>query len=376
MTDILTSNQTRAPVAIDGNAASTSAANTHLVAREVSDVAGALRVITSGETLSESEAEAVLGDIMEGAASGLQIAALLGALRMRGETVAEITGFARAMRGRMVAVRPMSTHVVDSCGTGGDSRHGISTFNVSTAAAFIASGAGAIVAKHGNRAQSSRCGSADVLEALGVKLDLSAERIAQCIDEIGIGFMFAQTHHPAMKTVAPIRRELGIRTIFNLLGPLANPAGADSQVMGVSDARWLLPIAQTLRALDTRHAIIAHSRDGLDEFSTCAPTDYIEIKHGELHQGTLDPHDLNCACALPASLQGGDAHDNATIIQQLLHDAHGPTGDLACLNASAVLVAADLARDFKEGLKLARLSVNSGAAREKLHRLIAFSNLV
>jgi anthranilate phosphoribosyltransferase len=335
----------------------------------------ALKRITNGHTLSEAEAEVAMSDIMEGSASPLQIAAMLGALRMRGETIEEITGFARAMRARALPVRTTSTQLVDTCGTGGDApKHGVATFNISTAAAFIAAGAGAVVAKHGNRAQSSKCGSADVLEALGVNLNRNSEQIAACIDAVGIGFMFAQTHHPAMKHVAPIRRELGIRTIFNLLGPLTNPAGATSQVMGVSDMRWVRPIAEVLLALGTRHAIVAHSEDGTDEFSTCAPTHYIEVKDGALHEGTLDPAQLCLACTDPSLLQGGDAQHNATIINQLLHDGEGATADIACLNAAAVLVAADHAPDFEEGLRLARASANSGAAREKLALLIAYSN--
>ncbi|HEX8833194.1 MAG TPA: anthranilate phosphoribosyltransferase, partial [Abditibacteriaceae bacterium] len=213
------------------------------------DLDAALRAITTGGTLDEKQAEAAMLDVMSGNAKPMQVAAVLGALKMRGETVAEITGFARAMRSQAVKVTSKHPNLVDTCGTGGDApTHGIATFNISTAAAFIAAGAGAIVAKHGNRAMSSKCGSADVLEALGVNINLNAEQIGRCIDEVGIGFMFAQAHHPAMKHVAPIRRELGIRTVFNLLGPLANPAGAGYQVMGVSDERWLIPIAQVLRA--------------------------------------------------------------------------------------------------------------------------------
>ena len=196
-----------------------------------------------------------------------------------------------------------------------------------------------------------------------------------CIrDRIGIGFMFAQSHHPAMKNVAPIRKELKIRTIFNLLGPLTNPAGATAQVMGVSDARWLRPIAEVLNNLGTQHAIVAHSEDGLDEFSTCAPTHYIEVRDGALREAVLNPLDFNCACANPSVLEGGDAAQNATIIQQLLHDGNGPTADIACLNAAAVLIVADVAQDFDDGLKLARASVNAGEAKEKLARLVEFTN--
>ncbi|MDF2439806.1 MAG: anthranilate phosphoribosyltransferase [Abditibacteriota bacterium] len=327
----------------------------------------ALRAVTNGASLTDVQAEATLSEIMSGSSSSLQIAALLGALRMRGETIEEIVGFARAMRTRAVKVSSSRTPLVDTCGTGGDaSVHGLSTFNVSTAAAFIAAGAGVAIAKHGNRAMSSRCGSADVLEALGVNLSLNAEQIGRCIDEVGIGFMFAQNHHPAMKHVAPIRRELGIRTIFNLLGPLANPAGAQAQVMGVSDARWIEPIAHVLASLGVERAIVAHSRDGMDEFSTCAPTDYIEVRNGQLTAKVLSPQELGCACTNPQSLAGGDAQTNATIISQLLHDGQGATADIACLNAAAALIVAGATEDFKDGLKLARASVSSGGAREKL----------
>ncbi len=336
----------------------------------------ALQAVTRGENLSEDEARATMNDIMSGETSALQIAALVGALRMRGETVAEIAGFARALRDNMIAVRTSSARTVDTCGTGGDSKHGISTFNVSTAAAFIAAGAGAKVAKHGNRAQSSRCGSADVLESLGLNLKLSPEQIARGVDEIGLGFMFAPDHHPAMRHVAPIRRELKIRTVFNLLGPLANPANAPFQVLGVSDKRWIRPIAEVLQSLGTSHAIVAHSEDGLDEFSTCAKTHYIEVKKGELRDRVLDPHELGVACAVPQLLEGGDAARNAEIINQLLFDSAGATGDIACLNAAAVLMVAEISPNIKDGLKLARASVNSGSAREKLQQLIEYSKLV
>jgi anthranilate phosphoribosyltransferase len=340
-------------------------------------ITDALKIVTSGSTLSEQQAQHAMGDLMDGSASSLQVAALLGALKMRGETVPEITGFVRAMRARAVTVHSKHEHLVDTCGTGGDTpHHGISTFNVSTAAAFIAAAAGATVAKHGNRAMSSKSGSADVLEALGVNLNLSADQIGLCIDEVGIGFMFAQNHHPAMKHAAPIRRELGIRTIFNLLGPLTNPAKAGAQVVGVSDARWLRPIAETLRALGTRHAIVAHSEDGMDEFSTCAITHYIQIKNGFFSEQTLDPQSLNCYCADPAALEGGDAQTNATIIRQLLNGGKGPTADIACLNAAAVLIAADIAPNFRMAMRLACATLAAGEARQKLDALIEFSNRV
>lgn len=339
------------------------------------NVDSALRAVTKGENLTTEQAHGTMSDIMEGTASVLQIAALIGALRMRGETVEEIAGFALAMRERAIQVPAQTEHLVDTCGTGGDSpKHGHSTFNVSTAASFIAAGAGATIAKHGNRAMSSQCGSADVLEALGVNLHIGPEQIARCIDEIGIGFMFAQAHHPAMKNVAPLRRELKIRTIFNLLGPLTNPAGAQSQVMGVSDARWLRPIAEVLHTLGTKHAIVTHSDDGLDEFSTCAPTQYVEVENGRFSEGTVLPHELGCACALPDSLKGGDAATNARIIRDLLTGVEGAPADLACLNAAAILKAANLSADFSDGLEKARAAIRTGKAIEKLDKLIEFTN--
>ncbi|HEX8552026.1 MAG TPA: anthranilate phosphoribosyltransferase [Abditibacteriaceae bacterium] len=335
----------------------------------------ALKKVTNGDFLSRDEASSVMNEIMSGEASPVVVAALVGALKMRGETVDEITGFAQSMRARAVRVETTAKYLVDTCGTGGDApSHGIATFNISTAAAIIAAAAGATVAKHGNRAMSSKCGSADVLEELGVNLKLSPERIGQCIDTVGIGFMFAQDHHPAMKHVAPIRRELGIRTIFNLLGPLVNPAMAGAQVLGVSDERWLMPIAQVLRLLGTKHAIVCHSEDGMDEFSTCAPTRFIQVKKGFLSDQSFNPLELGLSCADAKVLEGGDAQTNAAIIQQLLNDASGPTADIACLNAAAVLIAADIAPNFRLGLKLARATVNAGEAREKLARLVEFTN--
>jgi anthranilate phosphoribosyltransferase len=301
---------------------------------------------------------------------------MLGALRLRGETHRRKLRFCRChARATPFRAVPRVLNCVDPCGTGAmRPKHALRRLIFRRLRPSSQQVPGAVVAKHGNRAQSSKCGSADVLEALGVNLNLSAERIARCIDEVGIGFMFAQAHHPAMKHVASIRRELGIRTIFNLLGPLTNPAGANSQVMGVSDMRWVRPIAEVLQALGTRHAIVAHSEDGTDEFSTCAPTHYIEVKDGTLSEGVLAPSELGLACTDPNLLQGGDAQQNATIINQLLHDGDGATADIACLNAAAVLLAANMATDFEDGLKLARASANSGAAREKLALLIEYSN--
>jgi anthranilate phosphoribosyltransferase len=338
------------------------------------NVSEALKAVSHGEVLSAADAELVLGDIVEGEPSQLQVAALLGLLRGRGEEVSELTGFARGMRFRVIPVNCESSPLVDTCGTGGDApRVGAGTFNISTAASFIAAAAGARIAKHGNRAVSSKSGSADVLEALGIHLNLSPEGIARSIDEIGIGFMFAPNHHPAMKAVGSIRRELGIRTIFNLLGPLTNPAGATRQVMGVPAQKWLSPIAETLLSLGCERAFVVHSHDGLDEFSTCAPTDFLEIKEGEIIEHRLEPDFLEVGCLDASKLGGGDATQNAILIQQILHDAQGPSADIACLNAAAILLLADLAENWPDALKLARATVSSGAAREKLAELQGFT---
>ena len=338
------------------------------------NVSQALKAVSHGEILTSAQAEAVVGDIVEGAPSPLQVAALLSALRARGETANEITGWVRALHARVVPVVAQSGDLIDTCGTGGDApKRLLGTFNISTAASLVAAAAGARIAKHGNRAVSSQCGSADVLEALGVHLDLTPAAIGRCIDEIGIGFMFAPNHHPALKNVAPLRRELGIRTIFNLAAPLANPASTKRQVMGVPAAKWLRPVAQTLLELGCKRAFVAHSEDGLDEFSTCAPTHFIEVRAGELREGTFDPHDGGVACINARLLEGGDAPTNATIIQQVLHDGEGPSADIVCLNAAAILMVADIAPDFNEGIRLARATIRAGAAREKLQRLREFT---
>jgi anthranilate phosphoribosyltransferase len=348
------------------------------------NVSQALKAVCDGDFLTQDQATSVLSDIVEGDTSTLQIAALLGAMRARGETPDELTGFARGMRSRVIPVHTESTPLVDTCGTGGDaSRTGLGTFNISTAATFVAAAAGAKIAKHGNRAVSSKSGSADVLEALGIHLNLTPDAIARSIDEIGIGFMFAPNHHPAMKNVAPIRRELGIRTIFNLLGPLTNPAGASRQVMGVPHKKWIRPIAQTLQSLGCERAFVVHSRDGLDEFSTCAPTDYIEIRgNNPLVESVFTPEEYNISCLDAKALEGGSAEENAVIIQQILHDGLGPSADIVCLNAAAILIVTDVVPSnsaenlisvWPEAIKLARAAISSGAATEKIAQLRAFT---
>jgi anthranilate phosphoribosyltransferase len=340
----------------------------------------ALEKIVAGEDLSRVEAEAAMEQILAGAASDAQIAGLLTALRMKGETVDELVGFATAMRRHaplIMARGPWSADeaLVDTCGTGGD---GAGTFNVSTAAAFVVAGAGVRVAKHGNRSISSRCGSADVLEHLGVRIDLPAERVAEAIEEIGIGFLFAPAMHSATRHAMPARRELRMRTVFNLLGPLTNPAGASAQVVGVYDATLTELLARALGELGVRRAIVVHGADGLDEISIAGETYVAELRDGVVRSYTVTPEDFGLHRAPLDAIRGGDAKHNAEIIhkifgQSLLYKAHGPHREIVLANAAAALVAAGRATDFLAGVKMAAESIDSGAARDKLEALVAFS---
>jgi anthranilate phosphoribosyltransferase len=324
-----------------------------------------------GESLTEAEAQAVIGHVMDGEASEAQIAGLLVALRAKGESVAEIVGAARAMRMHAIAVAPRRTDLVDTCGTGGD---GLRTFNVSTTAGLVAAGAGAGVAKHGNRAVSSASGSADVLEALGVRLDLPAERVADCIDEVGFGFLFAPAHHPAMRHAGPVRRSLGVRTIFNVLGPLTNPVGARRQLVGVFDEALVLPIAETLRELGSERALVVHGYDGLDELSPAGPSVCADVTPEGVTVSTVDPAELGLAPSRTADLAGGDAATNAGLLRSLLDGEHGARRDAVVLNAGAALVAAGLADDLAAGLALAAAAIDDGRARLTLDRLVEFTN--
>jgi anthranilate phosphoribosyltransferase len=324
-----------------------------------------------GESLTEAEAQAVIGHVMDGDASESQIAGLLVALRMKGESVDEIVGAARAMRTHAIAVAPRRTDLVDTCGTGGD---GLRTFNVSTAAGLVAAGAGAGVAKHGNRAVSSASGSADVLEALGVRVDLPAERVAECIDEVGFGFLFAPAHHPAMRHAAPVRRSLGVRTIFNVLGPLTNPVGARRQLVGVFDEALVRPIAETLRALGCERALVVHGSDGLDELSPCNPSTCADVTPAGVTVSTIDPASLGLPRSRTADLAGGDADHNALLLRALLEGELGPRRDAVTLNAGAALVAAGRADDLATGLALAAAAIDDGRALLTLERLVEFTN--
>ena len=292
-------------------------------------------------------------------------------MRLKGETVAELVGCARAMRANAVKVVCQQSDLVDTCGTGGD---GTGTFNVSTLVALVAAGAGLTVAKHGNRSVSSQCGSADLLEALGVNIDLGPEEIARCIDTVGIGFLFAQRLHPAMKNVAVPRRELGIRTIFNVLGPLTNPASASIQLLGVYSPDWTEPLAQVLRTLGTKRALVVHGHDGLDELSTTGINKITRLSDGEISTFELDPTSLGLPLATLDDLKGGPVQENVQITMgMLIRGEKGPRRDIVLLNAAAIMVAAGKAADFNSGLAMANESLDSGQALKKLEELIRLS---
>jgi len=323
--------------------------------------------LVEGQHLSRQEAQAAMLEIMEGEMSPVLMAAFLVALRMKGETVEEITGFAEAMREKMTAVRPKARPLVDTCGTGGDR---IKTFNISTAAAFVAAGAGAAIAKHGNRAVSGVCGSADVLEALGIRLEQTPQQIADCIDEVGIGFMFAPSLHPAMKHAMPVRREMGIRTVFNLLGPLANPAGAQAQVLGVYSPALTECHAQVLRNLGSEKALVVHGLEGLDEISTTGPTQVSELADGEVRTRRISPEDFGLRKANIEDLRSGaNPQENAAMVVEVLEGKPGPRRDIVLLNAAAALIAAGKAAGFPRGLEIAAEAIDSGRARAKLEEL-------
>ncbi|QBD77789.1 anthranilate phosphoribosyltransferase [Ktedonosporobacter rubrisoli] len=336
----------------------------------------AIAHVAAGATLSQAEAEAVMEEIMTGSATASQMGAFLTALRLRpgGETVEEIAGLARVMRAkaRRVALNDRATaQAMDTCGTGGDNA---GTFNVSTAAGILAAAAGATIAKHGNRSATSRCGSADVLEALGAKIDLGPEQVARCIEEVGFGFMFAPAYHPAMKHVGPTRSEIGIRTVFNILGPLTNPAYTRYQLLGVADKSHLHKMGEVLLHLGCHHALIVHSEDGLDECSLSAPTHVCEVRQGQdLREYTITPEDAG----LPRStdrqyFQGGDPNYNAALLRELLSEyTDTPATHILCLNAGAALVANEQVASFSEGVKLARATLREGKAKRKLADFLA-----
>jgi anthranilate phosphoribosyltransferase len=319
-----------------------------------------LESLIEGKDLTETEAMSLMDEIMEGRMPPVRAGGVLTALRIKGETVAEIAGCARAMRGKALPVDTGVFRCVDTCGTGGD---GADTFNVSTAAAFVLVAAGVPVAKHGNRSVSSRCGSADVLEALGANADLPPEAVSACLRRTGMGFMFAPRYHQAMKNAMPVRRELGVRTVFNILGPLTNPAGVRRQVLGVYDERLVRPLAETLRALGHERAMVVHGLDGLDELTVAAGTRVSELmEDGSIHDYTLEPESLGIDRADPSDLRGGDASENAEIIRAVLSGWPGPCRDIVALNAAAALVVAGRADSLSSGLALAGGLLDGGDA--------------
>lgn len=326
-----------------------------------------LQKLALGETLTEGEAERALETIMEGTVPPAATAALLTAMRLRGEAVPEIVGFARAMR-RFAETVEAPEDVVDTCGTGGDAK---GTINVSTAAAFVARGAGVTVAKHGNRAATSQAGSADVLEALGADIELSPEQVSKCIAASGLGFMFARTHHPAMKFVAPVRAELPFRTIFNLLGPLTNPAGAKRQLIGVFDGAYVRPVAETLAELGAEKALVVHGTDGMDEITVTAETSVAEFRDGALKEYEISPEEFDMPRHSPDGLLGGDAHLNARILRDVFSGKErGPARDVILLNAGAAIYVADEAESLREGVLKAEKSLENEAATGALEDFV------
>jgi anthranilate phosphoribosyltransferase len=327
--------------------------------------------LLDGKDLSRAEARDVMGEIMRGEATPAQIGAFLVALRIKGETPDEIAGCAEAMREHVLAVRPRRDDLVDTAGTGGDGAH---TINISTAAALVAAAAGAAVAKHGNRAVSSACGSADVLEALGFELEQQPGRIAQGIDELGFGFLFAPSHHPAMRHAAPVRKELATRTVFNVLGPLTNPAGARAQVVGVYSPQLVRTIAEVLARLGARRAFVVHGAGGIDELSPVGPNLVAEVVEGAVHERELDPEqELGLPRCSVEELRGGTPDENAAAIREVFAGADGGRRSAILLNAAGAIAAAGRAADLREGLELARETIDSGAASARLEALIAFS---
>jgi len=341
----------------------------------------ALRALVDRRDLTRIEAAAAMEAIMSGAATGAQIGAFLTALRMKGETVEELIGFAQVMRQKVVRIRARGDDVaglsgtdremlIDTCGTGGDAT---GTFNVSTATAFVVAGAGLRVAKHGNRSVSSLCGSADVVETLGINLDLPPDKVTRCIEEVGIGFLYAPLLHTAMKHVMPARREMGVRTVFNMLGPLTNPAAANAQIIGVYTASLTEPLARVLAELGTVRAFVVHGADNLDEISNTGESRVSEVREGAVRTYTVRPEDFGMSRASIKDLAGGDREQNAEIIRAVLDGEAGPRRDIVLMNASAALVAGGRGRDLKEGVAVAAQSIDSGAARGKLDALVALS---
>jgi anthranilate phosphoribosyltransferase len=331
----------------------------------------AISKIVTGTSLSEAEAEGVMREIMQGEATDAQISAYITGLRMKGETVEEITGSARVMREKAVHIKLSATFQVDTCGTGGDMSH---TFNISTTVAFVVAGAGVAVAKHGNRSVSSKSGSADVLQALGINIEMPTHRLEECLNEVGIAFLFAPMMHQAMKFAIGPRREIGIRTIFNVLGPLTNPAGVKAQIMGVYSADLTGLLARALGNLGVTRALVVHGMDGLDEITITERTKVSEFRDGTVNEYYIHPSDFDLPTGKAGDLKGGDAKANAAISLDILKGEQGPRRDIVLLNAAAGLMAAGKAKDFRDGIQLAGDAIDSGAALQKLEELRKFTN--
>jgi len=335
------------------------------------DMQAAIRAVTERRDLSRQDMTEVMRIIMTGQATPAQIGGFLVGMRMKGETVDEITAAAEVMRGLAAHVDVQGPHLVDIVGTGGD---GSSTFNISTASTFVVAAAGGRVAKHGNRAVSSKSGSADLLEAAGVRLDLQPEQVRKCIDEVGVGFMFAPMHHSAMKHAIGPRKEMGVRTLFNLLGPLTNPASAPNQVLGVFNSEWVKPLAEVLQKLGSQHALVVHAHDGMDEISIASATDVAELKNGQIRCYEITPEQFGLARGESAALTVADAAQSLAVIQDVLAGKSGPARDIVLLNAGAAIYAADLVDSLAAGIAKAAEVIDSGAAREKLDALVRVSN--
>ena len=331
----------------------------------------AIKRLIEGKSLSREEASSVMAQIMEGKATEAQIGAFLVALRLKGETAQEIAGFAQTMRNKATPVPTNRKGTIDVCGTGGD---GFGSFNISTIAALVIAGCGVPVAKHGNRSVSSKCGSADLLQQLGVKIDLPAEKIAQCLDEIGIAFLFAPMLHQAMKYAIGPRREIGVRTVFNVLGPITNPAGTQRQLIGVYDRYLANLLAEVLRELETEKALIVYGEDGLDEVSITTSTYLVELSEGNILEKKVTPEDFGLTPSNREEILGGGPEENASIALEILKGKHGPTRDVVIANAACGLYVAGSAASFIEGAKLAAESIDSGAALDKLEQMRRFSN--
>lgn len=325
----------------------------------------------SKNNLTESEMEAVMETIMSGEAIKEEVASFLMALREKGPTVDEITGAARIMRRFVVGITPRREVVLDTCGTGGDKS---GTFNISTLSALVVAGAGVAVAKHGNRSVSSKCGSADILEGLGVKLDIPPERVEQCLNDVGIAFLFAQRHHPAMKNVAAVRKELGVETIFNVLGPLTNPANATHQMIGVYSRRLVEPMAKVLRNLGLKRALVVHGSDGLDEITTTGPTHFCEYNGEDLLSYDISPEEIGLPVADPEDLKGGDLEESLRIFRAVLDGEQGPRRDIVLLNAAYALYISEQVSSIEDGLQQAAASIDEGKARAKLEALKEFTH--